>query len=287
MDIADLRMLIAVVDNGSITGAARTLNRVPSGVTTRLLQLEATLGVALFLREKRRLVVTPKGRLMYQHARRILEMMREAEQQVTSAEPAGKLRIGAMESTAAVRLPEPLARLHQRYPGLALELTTGTSRWLYEQLLDNQLDAIFAADIGSDEITGRAVAFEEQLVLIAPAAHPPVRDPHDIAGKTLLTFREGCSYRTRFIGWFQSGHLEPGNIVDLASYHAIMGGVAAGMGVGIVPAAVLALFPDKRTLSVHALPPTTGDVTTEIIWRNGMGQANILALQACLRPDSS
>jgi len=283
MDVSGLKIFVSVVENGSITKAANELHRVPSGVTTRILQLEEALGVSLFLREKKRLFVTPKGKLLYEYARRILDMVSEAEKQMRGKEPAGTFRIGAMESTAAVRLPKPLAKLHARYPSLELALTTGTSRFLYELLIDNRLDAVFIADAGHDDRIERMPAFDEELVLITPAGHTPIKEPSDITRGTILVFKDGCSYRHRLISWFRTYGLEPARKVELASYHAIMGGVAAGMGIGVVPIAVLELLPDRHTLSVHQCAHPLGKAPTELIWRKGMYQANIFALQECLR----
>jgi DNA-binding transcriptional LysR family regulator len=283
MELSDLRTIVSVVEKGSVSLAAKDLHRVPSGVTTRIRQLEDSLGVPLFAREKMRLQVTHKGRELYAYARRILELVEEAENRVRSGEPGGKFRIGSMDSTAAARLPRPLAALHAAHPRVELELTTGTSRFLYDLLLDNRLDAIFIADPKADERLECLPVFEEELALIAPAGHKPVHEPDDIASGTLLAFKEGCSYRNRLLSWFRSYGLEPARIADLTSYHAIMGGVAAGMGFGVVPDAVLRLFPDRRTLSVTPLEHSLGKVTTELVWRKGVLSATMTALRACLK----
>lgn len=282
MDLADLRAIISVVENGSITLAAKELNRVPSGVTTRIQQLEDSLGVLLFTREKKRLHVTPRGRTLYEYARRILDMVSEAENHVKSEEPNGKFRIGAMESMAASRLPEPLARMYAHYSGLEIELTTGVSKVLHDALLDNRLDAIFAVDAHPDDRLERMPAFEEDLVLVAPAGHGPIREPGDIVGHTALAFKDGCSYRGRLLAWFTAYGMKPERIAEMTSYHAIMGGASAGMGVGIVPSVIIDLFPNRRLLSVHPIEHPCGRAVTELIWRRGMLSANILALQQCL-----
>ena len=283
MELAELQTIVYVIERGSVSLAAKDLHRVPSGVTTRIQQLEDSLGVPLFVREKMRLHVTHKGKELYKYARRILELVEEAENQVKSEEPGGKFRIGAMESTAAARLPRPLAALHASHPRVELELTTGTSRFLYDLLLDNRLDAIFIADPKNDDRLECLSVFEEQLMLIAPAGHKPVHDPDDIVSGTLLAFKEGCSYRNRLLSWFRSYGLEPAGMAELTSYHAIMGGVAAGMGFGAVPESVLSLFPDKHTLSINPLEHSLGKVATELVWRKGMQSANIASLRACLK----
>jgi DNA-binding transcriptional LysR family regulator len=283
VEIADLKTLITVVERGGITNAAKELNRVPSGVTTRIIQLEESLGVQLFLREKKRLMVTPKGLELCDYAKKIMYLLAEAERRVKTAEPGGLFRIGAMESTLASRLPGPLAKLHLRYEDLRLELTTGTSRCLFELLLDNRLDAVFIADPPPDERIEHALVFEEKLVLIASAGHKPICGPRDTEGATALVFKDGCSYRNRLLNWFRACGLEPGRTAELASYHAIMGAAAAGMGIGIVPVSVVELFPKQEALSMHQFDHPSANVATALVWRKGMTNANITALQNCVR----
>lgn len=282
MEIADLKTLIAVVECSGITRAAEQLNRVPSSITTRILQLEANLGEKLFIREGKRLLITHKGQLLYNYAKQIIELMDEALLQVKSTTPKGKLRIGAMESTAAVRLPNLLAKLHLTYPQVDLELTTGTSNALFLGLLANQLDTIFIADTPADKRLEKVVAFQEQLVIVAPKDHHIINTPQDIKKRTLLVFKDGCSYRDRLINWFLEHNVKAERIAELSSYHAILGGISAGMGVGIVPKAVVDIFPDKQTLSSHPLAKSMANATTDLVWRKGMLSANIAALQRCL-----
>src|SRR5215831_1005236 len=108
MDLSGLRIFSAVVRQGGVTRAAEQLHRVQSNVTTRIRQLEDELGVALFLREGKRLQVTPAGRVLLDYADRLLALADEARRAVQDERPRGLFRLGAMGSTAAVRLPGPL-----------------------------------------------------------------------------------------------------------------------------------------------------------------------------------
>ena len=125
MDLVDLHVFRTVVSAGGITRAAEQLHRVQSNVTTRIRQLEEDLGVQLFIREGKRLHVSPAGRTLLGYAGRLLDLAREAREAVHQEHPSGVLRLGAMESTAAVRLPGPLSAYHRRYPAVTLELRTG------------------------------------------------------------------------------------------------------------------------------------------------------------------
>ena len=283
MEMSDLRTFLAVMDSGSISQAAKTLHRVPSGITARIMQMEEDLGVKLFLREKKRLLPTARGQTLYIYARKICALMDEAELCVKGMEPGGRLRIGALESAAAARLPEVLARLHAEYPNIELELVIGTSSSLYVDVLENRLDAVFVVDAPHDDRLDRVEAFDEQLVLIATSGHAPIHTPDDIGRKAVLAFQGGCAYRNRLVNWFRAYGWEPQHIVELASYHAIVGGVIAGMGVGVVPASVLELCRTNGMLSVHALEHPLCSALTELVWRKGMASANVAAICRCLK----
>src|SRR5262245_45502565 len=141
MDLADLRIFRSVVEEGGITRAAAKLNRVQSNVTTRVRQLEEELGVDLFIREGKRLHLSPTGKLLLDYADRLLDLAQEARDAMHDGEPRGLLRLGAMESTAAVRLPEPLSTFHRRYPQVRLELQTRQIQQLSAAVMAGELDA--------------------------------------------------------------------------------------------------------------------------------------------------
>src|SRR6195256_4243018 len=127
MDLGDLQIFRSVVQAGGVTRAAEKLNRVQSNVTTRVRQLEAGLGVQLFIREGKKLHLSPEGKLLLDYADRLLDLAQEAREAVHDAKPRGLLRLGTMESTAAMRLPVPMNDYLHRYPQGTLELRTGNT----------------------------------------------------------------------------------------------------------------------------------------------------------------
>ena len=110
MDLVDLGTFAAVARHGGVTRAAGALNTVQSNVTARLKALETELGARLFERHSRGVALTAAGRRLLPYAGRIQALVEEARQ--ATAEdgiPRGPLRLGAMETTAALRLPPLLA----------------------------------------------------------------------------------------------------------------------------------------------------------------------------------
>src|SRR2546427_494981 len=168
MDFASLQIFKTVVDEGGIIAAARKLHRVQSGVTTRIKQLETSLGVALFIRDKRRLTLSPAGEIFLGYVEQLLRLAEQARHAVLGDAPRGVLRLGTLESTAASRLPPLLAHYHQQYPDVRVALATDTTDALVEGVMCRKFDAAFV--IGRVQSMGLEAmeAFDEELVIVAP-----------------------------------------------------------------------------------------------------------------------
>lgn len=279
MDLTQLKMFCAVADSGSLVRAAEQLHRVPSNLTTRLRQLEEELGTDLFIREKQRLRLSPMGHNFLCYAQRILTLSEEALNMAHGGKPAGNFALGSMESTAATRLPSLLAEFHQRYPAVNLALSTGTSAELIERVRIGTLAAALAdGPVNGDELNS-CVAFQEEMILISSLEHPSIVTPGDAAGCTLFAFRPGCSYRVRFENWFRAAGIQPGNVMEIQSYHAMLACVASGGGVALLPAALLAQMPGHVRVRQHPLPPELRDTETRLVWRRDAFTPNVEALK--------
>ena len=278
MDIADFRTIIALVETGTITAAANLLCRVPSAITTRVQNLESQLGTTLFVRSGRRFLPTNEGQVLYNNALKIIELVTLAEQQMVKPVPGGRFRLGALDSMAATRLPEPLARLYQQHQSVKVELVTGISRTLLDAVLSHELDAAFIADAPANDRLERMVVYKEELVIIAAANFPQIRSAADLAHTTLLVFSDGCSYRDRLTTWFRESGIRPYRLAEMSSYHAILGGVSSGMGAGVIPTPILDTFPTQELITVHPFDSENSQITTELIWRKGELTANTGAL---------
>lgn len=288
MDLAALEIFRAVVDEGGVSAAARRLHRVQSNVTTRLQQLEAALDVRLFEREGKRLRITPAGTLLYRYAERLLALAAEAEARVRDSRHEEHLRLGAMESVAAARLPPLLAAFYRQHPEIRLELKTGTSQRLIQAVAAGQLDAALVGEAVDPQLYDSAVVWHEELVLVAHADQAAVGDPRDVRGRALLSFEAGCAYRRQIERWLASAQLVPEHTVELASYHAILACVAAGAGIAVVPRSLLAGYAERAALSVHALPPRFAQIAVRLISAREQPRAAIAALLQQLRstPDA-
>lgn len=287
LDLASLAIFQQVAACGSITRTAQQLGRAQSNITTRVQQLEESLGTPLFVREARRMVLTPQGQQLLRYADQLLSLAEEAEQTLRATAPSGRLRLGSMESTAAARLPQPLAHYHRSFPDVQLALSTAPSRQLVEQVLDHQLDAALVAwpppDIDEPLPLDLVPLYDEPLRLLLPAGSTPAQAP-----STLAAFSDGCSYRRIGEDWLQQHHSggAPAQVLQLHSYHAILATVAAGSAVAVAPQAVLDLQREPLPLLAEPLPPCTTMFVTRKGYHTPAIAQLLLILQSHRAPDA-
>jgi DNA-binding transcriptional LysR family regulator len=287
MELSDLHVFRTVVRAGGIIRAAEQLHRVQSSVTVRVRKLEESLGVELFLREGRRLQLSPAGVILLDYADRLLELAEEARDALHDSEPRGRLRLGTMESTAAARLPGPLIAFHDRYPKVSVELSTSDPQTLMAQVLAGELDAALVAEPVVDGRLETLTTFEEQLVIVADAKHPRIKKAEDVTRRTLLAFHPGCPYRKRLEDWFAFNGVHPERIVEMTSFHALLGCAVAGMGVALMPRSVLDTYTERARLSIHPLDGAYKTAKILLTWRRDTPQAKVSALARVLAPPAA
>jgi DNA-binding transcriptional LysR family regulator len=281
MDLSDLVIFKTVAEEGGVVRAARKLHRVQSNVTTRIKQLESSIGTQLFFRDRQRLVLSPKGESLLAYADKLLRLAEEARHAVSGQSPAGVLRLGALESICASRLPAVLARFHATFPDVRIELQTGTNDTLTAAVKERRLDAAFVAETPSDKALAALPLFRERLVLISPRGHPKVSSPRDVGETSIIAFPHGCAYRRILERWLGRKSLATLRVLELASYHAIVACVASGAGIALVPQSVLDVVSTDE-VARHPLPQVLANITTPLIWRSGEASPAVSALQALL-----
>jgi DNA-binding transcriptional LysR family regulator len=282
IDLVGLEIFKTVVEQGGISRAARRLHRVQSNVTTRVKQLEDRLGTKLFLRQKGRLRLSSQGRVLLGYADQLLRLSSEAEAALRDGRPAGTLRLGALESTAATRLPPLLSGFHRACPDVRLELSTGTSGALVAKVIGHEVDAAFVAEPFTSTDLEVQPAFTEELVLITPKRGRRIASATDIGHTTLIAFADGCSYRRRLEAWLAASKVVPERVMEFGSYHAIVACVAAGTGIAVVPRSVIGVSRGRREVAVHRLPSRVARARTCLVWRAGHRSIALDALRGRL-----
>lgn len=282
MNLQELKIFSTVVREGGITKAAQRLNRVQSNVTTRIQQLEDHLQVSLFHRHGKKLVLTPAGRILLGYADRLLSLANEAENALHQDSPRGLFRLGSMESTAAVRLPEPLSLYTSKHPDVVLELKIGNPAQLTKSMLAGEIEAAFIAEPVATAKFDSIVAFEEEVVIVTSMNHRPI-GTGQFAPKTVIVFEHGCPHRRRLEEWYAEREDLPQRTIELGSYHAMLGCVLSGMGAALVPRSVISTFPESKRLQIHQLPKAKQKLRTCLIWPKDACSPKVEALRNILQ----
>ncbi|WP_395700948.1 LysR family transcriptional regulator [Aquabacterium sp.] len=286
LDLDSLEIFRTVAREGGVIRAAARLNRVQSNVTTRIKQLEERLGVALFRRQGRSLVLSAEGQGLLVHAERLLRLADEAESELREGPARGPFRLGSLESTAGSRLPAVLSRYHRLHPGVVIELSTGNTAALLQRVMDYRLEAAFVSEpFTAPELQSRPV-FDEELVLVTSKDHPPIRRAADLGRSTLLAFTQGCSYRKRLEDWFGAANVLPERVLEFGSYPGIIACVAAGTGCAIVPRSVLQSLRAGADVQQHELPERVRRNRTHLVW-HGEASPALQQLLALLQPGAA
>src|SRR5262249_56046375 len=113
------------------------------------------------------------------------------------------------------------------------------ARELGARVVTGELDGAFVSEPIADAPFEKVAIYDEELVIIAAAGHPAIKSPRDARPQTVLAFESGCSYRQRLEDWFAHHGEMPDRIVEIASYHAMLGSVVARMGLSLMPPNVL------------------------------------------------
>ncbi|MDM0023020.1 LysR family transcriptional regulator [Variovorax saccharolyticus] len=267
IDLDSLEIFRTVVAEGGVIRAADKLHRVQSNITTRIQQLEERLGQKLFHRQGRSLALAPAGHKLLPYAERLLRLADEAESELRSELPLGSFRLGSLESTAGSRLAPVLSRFHRLYPGVVVELATGTTGALVKRVKAFELEAAFVSEPFSAAGLESMAVFDEELVLITARSVATVDRPGDLAEATLIAFAQGCSYRRLLEQWLGKGGVSASRSLEFSSYQAMIACVAAGTGFAIVPVSVLKALRATADVRQHALPESIRRNRTHLVWQ--------------------
>jgi LysR family transcriptional regulator, cell division regulator len=286
MDAGDLRVFEAVARLGGMNRAAAELHTVQSNVTSRIQLLEAEIGGPLFHRHSRGVALTSAGTRLLPYAERIGRLLAEALQAARDdGRPKGPLIVGSLETTAAVRLSPVLAAYAAAFPEVDLALRTGTTRELIEGVLEHRLEGAFVCGpVDHPELIEEPV-LEEELVLVTGPAIGSLEQAIGGSAVNLLVLRVGCSYRQRFEEVLARRGVVVARRLEFGSLDAILGCVAGGLGITLLPRSLVGRARDEGRVALHELPSAEGRVFTVFVRRrDGFVSSALAAFLRFARP---
>lgn len=260
INFRQLDVFRAVAESKSFTRASHALFISQSTVSQHVRELEDSLKVQLFSRNRRNVSLTPAGERLFEYGRNIFQMLDEAETAVqTVRDPySGKLTFGCASTTLLYHLPEILMDYTTKYPNVEFNITGGTIQDVSMQMLSGSLDLALVVLPLSSPALEKIVLFEEAFVGVIPATHPLAKESHlriaNLVNERFILHRQGQNTRKLVDRHLFKQRITPRVAIELAETEAIKAMVARGLGVSILPQSAFLNAGALQGLRVFSIP---------------------------------
>ena len=284
LNLRQLQYALAVAELKSFRKAAEACAVAQPSLSQQIAQLEAALGVRLFERLSRGVVVTEAGAAILERAQRALT---DVDDLVASAERqrdpfAATLRVGVIPTVAPYLLPEIAPGLRASYPRLALLWEEDKTQVVLERLGTGELDAGILAlgSEGFDDLQ-HAVLGRDPFYLVTPRGHGLAKhkrrlSPDELDGESVLLLDDGHCFRDQALAVCQRAGAEEAS-VRATSISTLAQMVAGGIGVTLLPAIALRSENRARSLVVLSFGARAPARTLVLAWRKTSPLAATLA----------
>lgn len=266
MNLQDFVAFYMVAQEKSISKAAVRLNFVQSNITAKIKRLEAEYETQLFYRHRNGVTLTPTGETLLKYAEKMIQLLNESKREITYKNvPEGILKIGAMETAAAVRLPSILSNYHTKYPEVEIGLQTNSTEELTKKILLHELEGAFVANTIEDSALEKIEVFQEEMMLLSKRRL--LMNHKYMEEQSFIVFQSGCFYRKVLEEWLLSEGIVPRKVMELNSLDGIIGCVKAGLGVSMLPREVAEQFDSHQELVRTPLLNENRFIPTYFIYR--------------------
>jgi DNA-binding transcriptional LysR family regulator len=265
LDSRRLKVLCEVARHGSFSAAAASLGYTQPAVSRQIATLEAEVGTVLVRRVPLGAVLTDAGRLLVARSEAILARLADAEAELRALTglEGGTLRLATFASAAASVVPIAVARFRERYPAIELSIAMADPDESVPRLRAGEFDLVLSHD-GTLERSGIEVIhlFEDPMYVAMPASHK-LCNAHsltlsDFANEPwMLATTQTCPDARLFLRSCHAAGFEPQIAFQNDDYSAILGFVAAGVGVAVIPDMVSRGGRDDVVIrELHPSPPS-------------------------------
>ncbi|MEJ7700031.1 MAG: LysR family transcriptional regulator [Pyrinomonadaceae bacterium] len=240
MEIRQLKAFLAIAEAKTFTAGAKQVNITQAAISMQIRQLEDEVGLTLFTRTPRRVIITEAGEYLLQRARRILREHDSALAEIAELAGAehGRLRIGSASAMfATAQLPQILEKLKGKYSSAEITVSSGTSHALVEKIMHGEIDIAFVSLPVENSNIQTDLLFSDEIVAIAHPKHPLAKEKFisaaTLAGEHLILGEQGGNTRRMIDDFFSTANVRPNVVMELSRQEAINKMVENQMGVGI------------------------------------------------------
>ncbi len=239
MEIRQLKAFLAISEAKTFTAGARRVNVTQAAISMQIRQLEDEVGLPLFTRTPRRVIMTEAGEYLLDRARKILREHDTALAEIAELGGVehGRLRIGSASAEFATQqLPGILQALRKTFPNSEIGVSAGTSLTLVEKIMHGEIDIAFVSlPVENSSIT-TDLLFSDEIVAIAHPTHRMANEKYisaaALAGEKLILGERGGNTRRMIDDFFNAANVRPHVIMELSRQEAINQMVEANLGVG-------------------------------------------------------
>lgn len=242
MDIHQLRVFREAARTGSFTRSSERLRLSQSTVSLHIKSLEEELGVPLFLRAKRRVMLTEAGQRLLPFVDRIFQELKNADMTVRelSGLECGAIRLGSGATTVTYLLPKILRAFQRRYPRIELIVTTGSTEALAQAVHQQMVDmAILMEPVQQSLAIEILPILREELVYVIGNGHrlasKSTLEPKDIVHAPFISFLRGSAMQKLIDRHFDAMGVIPRITMEMENTEAIKALIHAGLGAAILP----------------------------------------------------
>lgn len=280
--LRQLQYVAAVAESLSFRRAAERCRVSQPALSVQLAELESSLGVRLFERNRKRVLLTPGGAALLERARKVLveadELLQAAQ---TAGDPlSGRLRVGIIPTVSPYLLPRATRLLRRSYRKLTLIWVEEKTPVLMKALRDGDLDAAVLAletDLGDVD---HEILSKDPFVLAAPVGHPLARRTAPVSLQELrdvgvLLLDEGHCFREQALELCASSGARELEF-RATSLPTLVQMVAAGNGITLLPAVAVPSETRRARLMVRSFAPPVPQRTLALVWRPGSALGDAL-----------
>mgnify|MGYP000571980586 CR=1 FL=1 len=240
MEIKQLKAFVAIAEEKTFTAGAKRVNVTQAAVSMQIRQLEEQVGLPLFTRTPRRVLITEAGEKLLERARRILREHDAALEELAEIAGAenGRLRIGSASAMFATeQLPAILEKLQKKYKNAEVSVSSGTSKTLVDKILHGEIDVAFVSLPVENTHIQTDLLYSDEVVAIAHPSHPLAKKKYisaaTLADEKLILGEKGGNTRRMIDDFFDAANVKPHVVMELSRQEAINRMVENKMGVGI------------------------------------------------------
>ena len=266
MEIRVLKYFLAVVQEESITRAAEVLHITQPTLSRQIAQMEEEMGVKLFDRGTRKIVLTNEGLLLRRRAEEIMELVDKTERELARQDEMleGTVALGCGDLAAVQAMPELIRGFHERYPAVTFELYTATADHIKERMDRGVTDVgLLLEPVNKEKYDYIQINAREQWVVVMPPDSPlaglEAVSPKDLRGLPLI-LPNRLNVQSELARWF-GDEFERLNVLftsNLPSNSSVM--VHSGLAYSIIIRGSISFWnPEKitwRPLSPELLAPS-------------------------------